>query len=56
MRPGELRPGAKKIIRTNFPDPPKMAPANSTEEEKLVYFRQVRDGIKEYVNGIIEKW
>ena len=48
--------GSDKIIRKSFPDPPQMAPKNATEEKKLVHFRLVRDHIKEFVNGILEKW
>ena len=46
--------GSARIISKSFPDPPKMAPEEATEEEKLVCFRQVRDDIREFVNGITE--
>ena len=45
-------PGGGKIISKNFPDPPKMAASAKTEEEKLVYFRQVRNDIRDFVDEI----
>ena len=47
-------PGGGRMIRKNFPDPPKLAASAKTKEEKLVYFRQVRDDIRKFVDGIPE--
>jgi arsenate reductase len=44
-------PGNIRIINRNFLDPPKMAAAAKTEEEKLVCFRQVRDDIRKFVDS-----
>jgi len=47
-----LFPGGGSVIRKHFPDPPKMAASARTEEEKLVYFRQVRDDIRDFIDDI----
>ncbi|MEN8134990.1 MAG: arsenate reductase ArsC [Thermodesulfobacteriota bacterium] len=46
-----LFPGPGKIVRKIFPDPPKMAAAETTEKEKLECYRKVRDEIKDFVKG-----
>jgi arsenate reductase len=45
-------PGKK--IHRGFADPPKLATDASTEEEKLVHYRKVRDEIKEFVETLPE--
>ena len=47
-------PGKGLVIRKNFPDPPRLAALAKTEEEKLVYFRQVRNDIRKFVIGLPE--
>ena len=44
--------GKAKIIHRSFPDPPKLAAHASDEEEALVFYRQVRDEIKEFVDSL----
>jgi arsenate reductase (thioredoxin) len=40
---------AGKRIHVGFDDPPKLAENETTDEEKLVHYRRVRDEIKEYI-------
>jgi arsenate reductase len=47
-------PGGGRVIRKNFADPPKMAALAKTEEERLVYFRQVRDDIRQFVDSVLD--
>jgi arsenate reductase len=42
-------PGKAKIIHAGFDDPPKLAAACASEEEKLNCYRRVRDEIKAFV-------
>ena len=42
-------PGRVKMIHRSFPDP---ARATGTEDEMLAVFRQVRDEIREFVEGM----
>ena len=42
-------PGNK--IHQGFDDPPKLAAKAKTDEEKLVFYRQVRDQIRDFVAG-----
>ena len=43
-----------KIIHQGFADPPKLAAGTQTEEEALVFYRQVRDQIKKYIESLPE--
>ena len=45
-------PGKGKHIHQNFPDPPTLAKSAESKEEKLVYYRKVRDSIKDYIDGL----
>ena len=47
-------PGNSKVIHKGFDDPPKLALGAKTEEEKLVFYRRVRDEIKDFVSGLPE--
>ncbi len=42
-------PGNAKVVHAGFDDPPKLAEAAATEEDKLNCYRRVRDEIKKYV-------
>ncbi len=42
-------PALKKLIHCAFEDPPALAKHAKTETEALVYYRKVRDEIKEFV-------
>ena len=42
-------PGKAKVIHQGFEDPPKLAEAVKTEEERLAIFRRVRDEIRSYI-------
>lgn len=42
------------IIHVGFDDPPALAAHASTEEEKLVYYRRVRDEIRDYISSLPE--
>lgn len=44
--------GAGKIVHAGFDDPPALAVAVETEEEKLDIYRRVRDEIRIFVEGI----
>ena len=48
-------PGAPRFLRAGFDDPPKLAAGAKTEEEALVYYRQVRDQIKEFVQSLLDQ-
>lgn len=39
-------------IHVGFDDPPALAALASTEEEKLVHYRRVRDEIREYISSL----
>ena len=45
-------PGKK--IHRGFDDPPKLAAKATTEEEQLVAYRKVRDGIREFISSLPE--
>ena len=47
-------PGDAKVIHVGFDDPPKLSPANASEEQKLDGFRRVRDEIKVFVKTLPE--
>jgi len=46
--------GNGKIIHRGFEDPPKMAEAYETEEEKLACYRKVRDEIRDFIETLPE--
>lgn len=45
-------PGAPKVIHIGFDDPPKLAKNAVTENEALVFYRQVRDQIEATVKNL----
>lgn len=45
-------PGKAKIIHVGFDDPPKLAQAAETEEEKLEAYRRIRDEIRAYIEQL----
>ncbi|MBM4309696.1 MAG: arsenate reductase ArsC [Deltaproteobacteria bacterium] len=47
-------PGRTKVVHVGFDDPPKLAAACATEEEKLNCYRRVRDQIRDYVESLPE--
>jgi len=44
-----------RVIHKGFEDPPKLAKDAKTEEEKLYFYRKVRDEIKEYILKLEDK-
>jgi arsenate reductase (thioredoxin) len=49
-----LFPGKTKIVHVGFDDPPRLAEKFKTDEEKLQFYRQVRDEIKAYIMTLPE--
>jgi len=47
-------PGRTKVVHIGFDDPPKLAAACATDEEKLDCYRRVRDQIRAYVETLPE--
>ena len=47
-----LFPGNARHIHQGFPDPPEMAKSAETREEEIQCYREVRDSIKDYINGL----
>jgi arsenate reductase len=47
-------PGNTKVVHRGFDDPPKLAAAVLTEEERLACYRRVRDEIQEYIETLPE--
>lgn len=47
-------PAKAKVVHAGFDDPPKLAAALNTEEEKLNCYRRVRDEIKAFVEELPE--
>lgn len=47
-------PGKTQIVHVGFEDPPRLAKAYRTEEEKLNCYRRVRDEIKAFVESLPE--
>ena len=45
-------PGKARVVHIGFPDPPVLAKDAATEEDALVFFRQVRDDIKRTVDSL----
>jgi arsenate reductase len=46
-------PTKTKVVHKGFDDPPKLAQTAKTEEERLDYYRRVRDEIKAYIQQSI---
>ena len=46
--------GDAVVIHKGFDDPPKLAEAAETDEEKMVHYRRVRDEIRAYVETLPE--
>ena len=44
-----------KLIHRGFDDPPKLAANATSEEEALVYYRRVRDEIRDYIKKLPEE-
>ena len=49
-----LFPRKTKVVHVGFEDPPRLAAARQTEEEKLACYRKVRDEIKAFVEKLPE--
>jgi arsenate reductase (thioredoxin) len=52
-------PGKAKTVHVGFDDPPALAAGAKTEEESLVFYRRVRDEIREFVKklpSLIKTW
>ena len=47
-------PGKAKVVHVGFDDPPKLAEAANTEEEKLDCYRRVRDDIRAFIETVPE--
>lgn len=47
-------PGQTRLIHVGFPDPPRLARDLQNEGEILAVYRQVRDAIREFVEGLPE--
>jgi arsenate reductase len=47
-----IPPRSKLVLRWKFPDP---SAAGGTEEERLVAFRKVRDGIADRVRALVRR-
>lgn len=47
-----LFPGKTKKIHVGFDDPPKLAADATTEEEKLMHYRRVRDEIQTWIANL----
>jgi arsenate reductase (thioredoxin) len=45
-------PGKTQVIHVGFDDPPRLAAAAKTEEERLAIYRRVRDEIKGFVENL----
>ncbi|EFC91289.1 Protein-tyrosine phosphatase, low molecular weight [Dethiosulfovibrio peptidovorans DSM 11002] len=45
-------PGDVDTIHAGFEDPPALAREDQSEEEALIFYRRVRDGIKAFVEGL----
>jgi arsenate reductase len=44
--------GKAQVVHVGFDDPPRLAAAATTEEERLAPYRRVRDEIREFVLGL----
>ncbi len=45
-------PAKTKVLHAGFDDPPKLAAGASTEEEAMIYYRRVRDEIKNFIKKL----
>ena len=48
-------PGKARLIHVGFDDPPKLAAAAATEEERLAPYRRVRDEIRSFVESLPDR-
>ena len=48
--------GAPHVIHVGFDDPPKLATSAATPSEALDHYRRVRDEIRDFVEGLPERW
>ncbi len=46
--------GKTRKLHQSFEDPPVLAKEAKNEEEALVYYRRVRDEIKEFISGLVK--
>jgi arsenate reductase len=49
-----LFPGKAQVVHVGFDDPPRLAAAAASEEERLAPYRRVRDEIRAFVLGLPE--
>ncbi len=47
--------GKSRVIHVGFDDPPQLAKEAATEEQALVHYRRIRDEIRDFVAGELEK-
>ena len=47
-------PGKTRVVHVGFDDPPRLAEACQTEEEKLACYRRVRDEIRTFIEKLPE--
>ncbi len=47
-------PGKTRVVHVGFDDPPRLAEACQTEEEKLACYRRVRDEIRTFIEQLPE--
>ncbi|MBD3277360.1 MAG: arsenate reductase ArsC, partial [Candidatus Aegiribacteria sp.] len=47
-------PARTKVVHRSFQDPPKLAEAATSDEERLPHYRRVRDEIQEFVSALPE--
>jgi len=47
-----LFPGKARVVHVGFDDPPALAAAATSEEERLAHYRRVRDEIRAFVEGL----
>jgi arsenate reductase len=45
-------PGKTEVVHVGFDDPPKLAETSQDEEEAMAHYRQVRDEIRAFVEGL----
>jgi arsenate reductase (thioredoxin) len=49
-----LLPGTTRVVHVGFDDPPRLAAAAKTEDERLAIYRRVRDEIRAFVETLPE--
>ncbi len=47
-------PGKAKVVHRGFDDPPRLAAAEKTDEEKMAHYCRVRDEIRQYILSLPE--